>query len=87
MKNVIRGFWRCVPALIVAGSVGLAYGKLPAPTDEQNAMAAEAKEKAAAAAKKAAEALAKAQDRAVDNYKKTKGGATMTTSAGATPKK
>jgi hypothetical protein len=83
-----RGIWKWVPALLIAGTVGLAYGKLPPPTEEQKAKAAEAKEKAAAAANKAKEALAKAQDHAVDNYKKTKGGGAMATktSAGA-PKK
>lgn len=87
MKKVMRGIWKCIPALFVAGSVGLAYGKLPPPTDDQKAKAAEAKEKAAAAAKKEADALAKAQDRAVDNYRKAKGGAAMATTARAAPKK
>jgi hypothetical protein len=74
-----RGIWKWVPALLIAGTVGLAYGKLPPPTEEQKAKATEAKEKAAAAANKAKEALTKARDRAVDNYKKTKGGGTMAT--------
>ena len=74
-----RGIWKWVPAILIAGTVGLAYGKLPPPTEEQKAKAAAAKEKAAAAANKAKEALAKAQDRAVDNYKKTKGGGMMAT--------
>jgi len=87
MKMTMRGFWKCVPALLVAGSVGLAYAKLPPPSEEQKAKAAEAKEKAAAAAKKEAEALARAQDRAVENYKKTKGGGgAMTKTSGAAPK-
>ena len=73
MKRSARTIWACVPALLVAGSVGLAYAKLPAPTEEQKAKAAEAKEKAAAAAKKSDEALARAQDRAVEHYRKTKG--------------
>lgn len=80
-----RDLWKIVPALLVAGSVGLAYAKLPPPTEEQKAKAAEAKEKAAVAAKKAGEALGKAQDRAVDNYRKAKGGGSaMATTA---PKK
>jgi hypothetical protein len=83
-----RNVWKIVPALFLAGSVGLAYAKLPPPSDEQKAKAAEAKEKAAAAAKKATEALGKAQDRAVDNYKKGKGGGSaMATSAHGAPKK
>ena len=73
MKRSARTIWACVPALLVAGSVGLAYAKLPAATEEQKAKAAEAKEKAAAAAKKSDEALARAQDRAVEHYRKTKG--------------
>ena len=72
-----RGIWKWVPALLIAGTVGLAYGKLPPPTEEQKAKVAETKEKAAVAAGKAKEALEKAQDRAVDNYKKTKGGGAM----------
>ena len=73
MKRSARTIWACVPALLVAGSVGLAYAKLPALTEEQKAKATEAKEKAAAAAKKSDEALARAQDRAVEHYRKTKG--------------
>jgi len=78
-----RGIWKWVPAVLVAGTVGLAYGKLPPPTEEQKTKAAETKEKAAVAAGKAKEALAKAQDRAVDNYKKTKGGGAMATKTAA----
>ena len=68
-------FWMVIPSLLVAGSVGLAYAKLPAPklTDEQKAAAAAKKAKAAEGAKKAAEALARAQDRAAENYRKGKG--------------
>lgn len=68
-------FWMVVPALLVAGAVGFAYGKLPQPPmdDAAKAKAAETKAKAAAGAKKAAEALAKSQDRVVERYKKEKG--------------
>ncbi|HEX2829321.1 MAG TPA: hypothetical protein VHP37_23425 [Burkholderiales bacterium] len=55
--------------LALAGGVS---AKLPAPTEEQQAKAAEAKAKADEGAKKAAEALAKSQDRAVDNFKRTR---------------
>ena len=84
-----RTIWRWVPALLVCGTVGLAHAKLPAPPPVDPAKAAEVKEKAAAAAKKDADALAKAQDRAVENYKKTKGGggAVMTKTATTAPKK
>lgn len=66
-------FWMVVPALLVAGAVGMAYAKLPPLSDEAKAKAAEAKAKAGEAAKKDAEALAKAQDRAAAHYKKEKG--------------
>jgi hypothetical protein len=68
-------FWMVVPALLVAGVVGLAYAKLPqAPMDDAaKAKAAEAKAKAAEGAKKARAAEEKAMDRAVERYKKEKG--------------
>jgi hypothetical protein len=64
-----------VPALLVAGAVGLAYAKLPQPpmNDAAKAKAEETKAKAAASAKKDAEDLAKAQDRVAERYKKEKG--------------
>ena len=76
-----REMWKWVPAILLAGTVGLAHGKLPPPSEEQKAKAAEAKEKAAVAAKKAHEALVKAQDRALENYRKTKGGGTASAMA------
>ena len=66
-------FWMVVPALMVAGAVGLAYAKLPAPGEAAKAAAAAKKAKAAEAAKKAAAELAKAQDRVVERYKREKG--------------
>ncbi|HYC48870.1 MAG TPA: hypothetical protein VED01_25610 [Burkholderiales bacterium] len=69
-----------VAALVTGLAVGMASAKLPAPTEEQKAKAAEAKAKAGEAAKKQAEALGKAQDRAVERYKKvqvTKTGAAV----------
>lgn len=77
-------FWMVVPALLVAGAVGMAYAKLPPLDDAGKAKAAEAKAKGAEAAKKASEALAKAQDRAVAHYKKEKG---VKTVAGTAPAK
>jgi len=73
MSNV--KLWRTVATAVVACAVGagLAYAKLPPPSDEAKAKAAEAKAKAAEADKKDAEALAKAQDRVVEHYKKEKG--------------
>ena len=68
--------WMMIPALLVAGAVGMVNAKLPTPPMDDNAKAAaEAKKaKAAEAAKKDSENLAKAQDRAVANYKKEQGG-------------
>jgi hypothetical protein len=62
-----------VPALLVAGAVGLAYAKLPAPPPVDPAKAAEAKAKAAEATKKARADEEKAMDRVVERYKKEKG--------------
>jgi hypothetical protein len=68
-------FWMVVPALLVAGTVGMAYAKLPQPPmdDAAKAKAVEAKAKAAEATKKAREQEEKAMDRAVERYKKEKG--------------
>ena len=79
-------FWMVVPALLVAGVVGMAYAKLPQPPmdDAAKAKAAEAKAKAAEGAKKARAAEEKAMDRAVDRYKKEKG---IKTAAAAPAKK
>ena len=68
-------FWMVVPALLVAGAVGLAYAKLPQPPmdDAAKAKAAEAKAKAAEATKKARADEEKAMDRVVARYKKEKG--------------
>ena len=66
-------FWKIVPALLVACVVGVAYAKLPPAPPVDPAKAEEAKKKAADAAKKDADDLAKAQDRAVEHYKREKG--------------
>ena len=78
-------FWMVVPALLVAGAVGMAYAKLPPLSDEQKAKAAEAKAKAGEATKKARIAEEKAMDRAVERYKKEKG--IKTAAAAPAPKK
>ncbi len=62
--------WKLVPAVLTCCVVGLAAAKLPAPPPVDPAKAEEAKKKAADTAKKDGELLAKAQDRAVDRYKK-----------------
>lgn len=61
-----------VAALVTGLAFGMASAKLPAPTGEQKARAAQAKAKAADAAKRQAEFLGKSQDRAVENYKRGK---------------
>jgi hypothetical protein len=58
----------------MALTAGAVWAKLPPPSEEAKAKAAEAKAKADDAAKKDAELLSKAQDRAAANYKKNKGG-------------
>lgn len=49
-------------------TTGAVFAKLPPPSEEQKAKAAEAKAKAGEAAKKEAELLAKSQDRVADRY-------------------
>lgn len=68
-------FWMVIPALLVAGVVGLAYAKLPQPPmdDAAKAKAEEAKAKAADATKKARADEENAMDRVVERYKKEKG--------------
>ena len=79
-------FWMVIPALLVAGAVGLAYAKLPQPPmdDAAKAKAAEAKAKAAEATKMARADEEKAMDRVVERYKKEKG---IKTAAAAPAKK
>jgi hypothetical protein len=62
---------------LFAGFIAASHAKLPAaPTKSDVEKKAEA-DKAAATKAKEAEDLGKAQDRAVANYKKSKGGASM----------
>ena len=62
---------------LFAGVIAASHAKLPAPPAKSDAEKAAEAEKAAAAKAKDAESLGKAQDRAVANYKKSKGGASM----------
>jgi hypothetical protein len=73
--------WKIIPTLLVCGAVGMASAKLPPPPPVDPVKAEEAKKKAAETAKKDADDLGKAQDRAVNHYKKQKGGAKPTTTA------
>jgi hypothetical protein len=62
-----------IMSVAMAATAGAVWAKLPPPSDEAKAKAAEAKAKADEAAKKDAEQLGKAQDRVVANYRKNKG--------------
>ena len=62
-----------IMSIAMAAAAGTVWAKLPPPSDDAKAKAAEAKVKADDAAKKEAERLGKAQDRAVGNYRKNKG--------------
>ena len=66
----------------MALTAGAVWAKLPPPSEEAKAKAAEAKAKADDAAKKDAELLGKAQDRAAANYKKNKGGKSSSAMSG-----
>jgi hypothetical protein len=66
-------FWMVIPALLVAGAVGLAFAKLPPLDDAAKAKAAEVKATKAEAKKKARANEEKAMDRVVERYKKEKG--------------
>ena len=68
-------FWMVVPALLVAGVVGMSYAKLPQPPmdDAAKAKAKEVAAKKGEAAKMARAQEEKAMDRAVERYKKEKG--------------
>lgn len=57
-----------IACLFAGAFAGAGYAKLPPPSEEQKAKAADAKAKAEEAAKKNAEFLGKAQDRVVDRY-------------------
>ncbi len=59
---------KLILAVTIAFLSGAVQAKLPPPTEEQKAKAAEAKEKAAAGAKLEAEQLARAQDVVAQRY-------------------
>ena len=62
-----------IMSVAMAATAGTVWAKLPPPSDEAKAKAAEAKAKADDAAKKDAEQLGKAQDKSAANYRKNKG--------------
>lgn len=73
MKKILT----VLAAGVLAGTLAAANAKLPPPPPKSDAEKAAEAEKAAAKKAKDAADLAKAQDRAVANYKKHKGGASM----------
>jgi hypothetical protein len=87
MENVNRILVTILTVVCVTLAAA-AQARIPAPpaTAEQTAKAEEAKAKAVEAAKKESEHLGKAQDRAADNYKKSKG-KTVASAAASTPAK
>jgi hypothetical protein len=68
---------------LFAGFIAASHAKLPAAPAKSDAEKKAEGDKAAATKAKEAEDLGKAQDRAVANYKKTKGGASMAPSKAA----
>lgn len=73
MKRIIA----VLMAGLLAGALGASYAKLPPPPAKSDAEKKAEADKAAAAKAKDAEMLGKAQDRAVANWKRNKGGASM----------
>jgi len=71
-----------IMSVAMAATAGTVWAKLPPPSDEAKAKAAEAKAKADDAAKKDAEQLGKAQDKSAANYRKNKGGKAPASMAG-----
>jgi len=67
-----RKTWMALAALLTGLAFGVASAKLPAPSDEQKAKAAEAKAKSDEGARRETELLGKSQDRAAESYKRGK---------------
>jgi len=77
---------KLIPALLLCCAAGAVYAKLPPSPPVDPAKAADAKAKTAEADKKEAEALVKAQDRAVENFKRQKVGDASMAPAKSKPK-
>ena len=73
MKKILAA----VVAGLMMGAIAASHAKLPAAPPKSDAEKAAEAEKAAAAKAKDADQLNKAQDKAVANYKKNKGVASM----------
>jgi len=69
MKKILAA----VVGALMIGAIAAAHAKLPPPPAKSDAEKAAEAQKAAATKAKEAEMLGKAQDKAVANYKKTKG--------------
>jgi hypothetical protein len=77
MKKTIRKTLAALLGGLLIGVFAATHAKLPPPPAKSDAEKKAEVDKAAATKAKDAEALGKAQDRAVANYKKQKGGASM----------
>ena len=69
----MRRLW--ISAALMSIAAGVAFAKLPPPTPEQVQAAEAKKEKDKGVAEQEKQLLEKAQDRVVQHYKRTKGGA------------
>ena len=77
MKKTIRKTLAALLGGLLIGVFAATHAKLPPPPAKSEAEKKAEADKAAATKAKDAEALGKAQDRAVANYRKNKGGASM----------
>lgn len=88
MKRWLNTRWVMVFGFMLAGgAAGTADARLPPPSEAQKAMAVAARARAQEEAVKQAAALSRAQDRAVENYKRGKNGTSAATAAGKPPKR
>ena len=77
IRNTLRKTLVALLGGLLIGGFAATHAKLPPPPAKSEAEKKAEADKAAATKAKDAEALGKAQDRAVANYKKQKGGASM----------
>lgn len=77
MKKTIRKTLAALLGGLLIGGLAAAHAKLPPPPAKTDVQKKAEADKAAAEKAKDAETLGKAQDRAVANYRKNRGGASM----------
>lgn len=77
MKKTIRKTLAALLGGLLIGGLAATHAKLPPPPAKTDVQKKAEADKAAAEKAKDAETLGKAQDRAVANYRKNKGGASM----------